>query len=111
MKWYRKLYVGENAKKDRFKFVWKVKHRKMVWEGYVIVLASNEQNLLDIIPVSELLQSYYQEREMFIIGIAKGYQESLEVTRNIVDEVYQKTGGFHIRNYVLEKQKGNMPSS
>lgn len=102
MRWYRKLYIGENARKNRFKFVWKVKHRRIVWEGYVITLASNEQNLLDIIPVSELLQPYYQKKDFFVIGIAKGYQESLEVVKNIIDEVYQTTGGFDVRKFVLD---------
>lgn len=111
MRWYRKLYMGEKAKKERFKFVWKVKHRRMIWQGYVITLASNEQNLLDIIPVSELLQSYYQKKDIMIIGIAQGYEESLEVVKSIVDEVYQKTGKFNIRQYVLGQQKGNMLSS
>ncbi|WP_235828954.1 hypothetical protein [Anaerosacchariphilus polymeriproducens] len=111
MKWYRKLYIGEKAKKDRFKFIWQVKHRHIVWNGYVITLASNEQNLLDIIQVTELLQPYYKNRELFIVGIAKGYDEALIVAKDIIDEVYQKTGEFNIRQFILNCQKGNMSSS
>ena len=71
---------------------------------YVITLASNRQNLLDIIPSYELMQRGYPKREMVIVGLAKGYDEAVEVAASIVDEVYRNTGTFAVRTYLAEKQ-------
>ena len=71
---------------------------------YVITLASNTQNLLDIIPSYELMQKGYPKKDMVVVGLAKGYDEAIEVAASIVDEVYHSTGTFAVRAYLAEKQ-------
>ena len=71
---------------------------------YVITLASNPQNLLDVIQAQELMQKAYPKKELFIIGLARGYDEALELVKQIVDEVYQRTGGFDVSSYLNEKK-------
>ena len=48
----------------------------------------------------ELSAPWYREDEFFIIGIAADYWEALEVTRQIVEELYQNTGGFDLTGYL-----------
>ena len=57
-------------------------------------------NVLDIYPAMELSAPWYREDEFFIIGIAADYWEALEVTRQIVEELYQNTGGFDLTGYL-----------
>ncbi|HAT88368.1 MAG TPA: hypothetical protein DCS73_01170 [Roseburia sp.] len=104
MIWYDKLYVGESIVHKTKKIKWKIMHNAGQIGIYVITLASNRQNLLDIIPSYELMQRGYPKREMVIVGLAKGYDEAVEVAASIVDEVYRNTGTFAVRTYLAEKQ-------
>lgn len=104
MIWYDKLYVGESIVHKTKKIKWKIMHNAGQIGIYVITLASNRQNLLDIIPSYELMQRGYPKREMVIVGLAKGYDEAVEVAASIVDEVYRNTGTFAVRTYLVEKQ-------
>jgi hypothetical protein len=91
MKWYRKLYLGENAKMNRFSI-----------DTYLITLPSNDENLLDVFQANMLLQPYYKkaDRDIFVIGIANGKDEAYEVVRDIIDDVYSHTGAFDIKKYL-----------
>lgn len=104
MIWYDKLYVGESIVHKTKKIKWKIMHNAGQIGIYVITLASNRQNLLDIIPSYELMQRGYPKRDMVIVGLAKGYDEAVEVAASIVDEVYRNTGAFAVRTYLAEKQ-------
>lgn len=106
MTWYDELYVGESIVHKTKNIIWKIRHNAGQLNIYVIALASNERNLLDIIPAQELLQKAYPKRELRIIGLAKGYDEAVEVAASIVDEVYQNTGAFEIRSYLEAQRAG-----
>lgn len=100
MKWIDDLYVGEGAKKNKEKIIWKIKHNAGMINVYVIAFASNDKNLFDIINSAVLLQKGYPKKDLIIVGIAKGYDEAVEIVRIIIDETYKKTGGFDVRNYI-----------
>lgn len=104
MTWYEDLYVGESIVHKTSKIKWKIRHNAGQLNIYVISLASNEANLLDIIPAQELLQKGYRKQDMYVVGLAKGYDEAVEVAVSIVDEVYQNTGTFDIRSYLGRKR-------
>ena len=104
MKWYKDLYVGESIQHKYEKIKWKIKHNAGQIDIYVITIASNPQNLLDIIPAQELMQKGYPKRELLVIGLAKGMKEAHEVVKQIIDEVYQNTGGFRIVPYLQTKK-------
>ena len=39
-------------------------------------------------------------KDIYVVGIAKGRMEALELVRDIIDEVYHNTGGFDISGYL-----------
>ena len=51
------------------------------------------------------MQKGYPKKELYVVGLAKGYDEAVEVAASIVDEVYQNTGGFAVRPYLEEKRR------
>jgi hypothetical protein len=104
MRWYHKLYVGKTAKKKRYEIVWKVKHKAGMLGVYLITLASNEENLLDIMDSSVLLQPFYKNENIFIVGIACGYDEAVELAARIIEELYKQTGEFHIRQFITNER-------
>lgn len=105
MIWYEDLYIGESIVHKTKKIKWKILHNAGQINIYVIALASNPKNLLDIIPSQELLQKSYPKKGLYVVGLAKGYGEALEVAASIVDEVYRMTGAFRIRHYLEEKRR------
>lgn len=105
MLWYEDLYVGESIIHKTNKIKWKIRHNAGQIDIYVITLASNKQNLLDIIPAQELLQKAYPKSTLSVVGLAKGYQEAVDVTVSIITEVYEQTGGFAIQEYLAAKKK------
>lgn len=104
MRWYRNLYIGEQARKNRYKIVWKVKHRAGTINIYLLILPFNSENTLEIINANYLLQSYYKNKDIKIIGIAYSYEEALTLLTKIVQEVYQKTGNVKIKEYIIQQQ-------
>ena len=51
------------------------------------------------------MQKGYPKKDMVVVGLAKGYDEAIEVAASIVDEVYHSTGTFAVRTYLAEKQR------
>lgn len=104
MKWYDNLYVGESIRHKTERVKWKIAHNAGQVDIYVIAIASNPQNLLDIIPARELMQKGYPKKDLYIVGLAKGMEEAHEVVKQIIDEVYQTTGGFEVIPYLQAKK-------
>ena len=98
--WYDHLYVGNNAKKKRYQIIQAIRNSRLITGAYVITPSLSGNNVLDIYPARELSAPWYREEEFLIIGIAADYWEALEVTRQIVEELYRKTGGFDLTGYL-----------
>lgn len=105
MKWHDDLYVGESIRRRQKKVKWKIMHNAGQLFVYVITLASNEENLLDMIPSRELLQKYYPKKDLYVIGLAGNYKEAAELAGRIISDVYKETGGFDVRSYIRQKGK------
>lgn len=104
MKWYKDLYVGESIQHKTEIIKWKIKHNAGQINIFVITIASNPHNLLDIIPAQELMQTAYPKRDLFVVGLAKGREEAYKVVAKIIDEVYRETGSFEVLSYLQTKK-------
>ncbi len=100
MVWYDHLYVGEKAKRHRFSIIQNIRRKKIRPGIYVITPPSNGNNILDIYPAAVLFQEYYDRKNLMILGVADGYQDAVELTGRIVSEMYEKTGGFCLENFL-----------
>jgi hypothetical protein len=105
MKWYKHLYVGDSiaAKEDKIK--WKIKHNAGMPTIYIIAIASNPKNLLDLIPSRELLQRGYPKRNLLIVGLADGYQEAVQVAQTIIQDTYQTNGNVDVYHYLMGEKR------
>ena len=97
MRFYKDLYVGENAKKKIRKIKNAIVSGKAKAGVYVISLSACSSDLLDIMPAFMLHASRYRKLE--ILGVAVTKEEALEVGRMIIMDVYEKTGGFDVHSY------------
>lgn len=104
MQWYRKLYVGEGIK-SKGSVVRKIRTGAGQIGIFVITLASNPRDLLDIMDSIYLMQPWYHKnKDLMIVGIARGYGEAVELAVQILECVYADTGAFGVRDYIMEQQ-------
>lgn len=103
LKWYKKLYVGDNAEKKKKQWIWKVNIGAGVIDIYLITLASNPENQLDIFSANELKQKARRKNCPMIIGLCRGYWEAMEMVTTLVQKTYEQTGTANVRQW-LENQ-------
>ena len=101
LNWYKGLYVGNNAKKKKKKLIRRINQGAGVIDVYLITLASNSRDQLDIFSANELLQKARRKNCPVIVGLACGYWEALE----LVQRTYEETGTGEVRKW-LERQIG-----
>ena len=105
MKWYSKLYVSESIEKKANQIKWRINHNAGVLGVYLISLASNPDNLLDIIPSTDLKLLGYPKRFLHIIGIAGSYDEAVELVIQIVNDTMKAQGDLDVRGFLKEDQE------
>ncbi|MFR5602008.1 MAG: hypothetical protein ACLTKI_06515 [Lachnospiraceae bacterium] len=82
-----------------------IRFRRLLPRTYVITPAINGNNILDLFPAMVFRQPYYQKKDLLVLGIADDYWEALEVARQIVDDLYQTTGGFNLAVFLEQEYK------
>lgn len=55
-------------------------------ETYVITVSQNPNDMLDIYPEHSILQEYFMNRPMYILGIGKGYKDAVMAAGEIVSD-------------------------
>lgn len=70
---------------------------------YLLTLASNSENQLDIFSANELKQKARRKNCPMIIGLCKGYGEALQMVEMLVQKTYEQTGTAKVREW-LENQ-------
>ncbi len=111
MIWYENLYLGERFPKKEAKIrriKWKIKHNRCFSNVFLIVLCRYGPNLLEILPAKQLCQKHYPRQGLYVVGLAKGYEDALWTAARIVTEVYEKTGGFEVKRYILRQKAGEV---
>lgn len=103
LKWYENLYVGENAKKRINYYIRRISNGKPVKDMYLVTIASNKVDQLDIIKSHYLLQPMVMRMCPMIVGIASGYEEACTLVISMVEETFRETGGVDVRKYLLQR--------
>ncbi|MDO5410264.1 MAG: hypothetical protein Q4F21_07400 [Lachnospiraceae bacterium] len=103
MRWYDALWVGRKAARKKRRIISAVKNRERMAGVYLITLAQNPSELLDIIPSGMLASPAFPADELFVLGIAAGRQEAFELVEKMVDYIYRETNALDIRSYFSEK--------
>jgi hypothetical protein len=104
MRYYKHLYVAEGLRKKE-KIIRKLNNNKLQMNIHVITLANNEKNQLEIYHSMVFLQPNFPYDDLFVVGLAKGYEDAVEMVEEIAQEVYNKTKGADIRSYILEREQ------
>lgn len=100
MIWYEDLFVGESiTPRKKKRIIRSVRRRSPFGGAYILTLATNPDNLIDIILAKELHQRAYPCRKLFVIGLAGDYEEALRLAGGIVSGIYTVQGDFNVRAF------------
>lgn len=106
MQYYKYLYLADGLEKKKEKMIRKLDAGKLQLDVHVTTLAVNERNQLEIYNTIQFKQPSFPYQDLFVVGIARGYDDAVELVERIAAEVYEKTGTCDIRSYILEKEQG-----
>ena len=104
------LYLSEEVKDKEKKIIRAIKRRKLQLNITVIALPANPNNVLDLYDSKELLQPYYKNAEIHVIGLAGDMDDAKQLVCQIVEEIAQNAGTDYIKEY-FERRMSNTPSS
>ncbi|MGC4019746.1 MAG: hypothetical protein QM793_11335 [Muricomes sp.] len=105
MIFYCDLYISENLESKKEKILKKLETNSLQPFVYVITLAQGKQNHLEFYSSLLLKQHIYEETPLFVVGIAKGYDDALYLIEHIVNDIYKKTEDTDIRSYIMNRQQ------
>ena len=105
MRWWEHLYMGDKAGRNRPGVLRGIREGKPMPDTYVITLPESGNHILDIRPVLLLTRKEREAEDFLVLGVACGYREACQVVRDMVDDMYRHTGGFHWNRY-MEYLKG-----
>ena len=105
MRYYRHLYLMEGLEKNKEKIIRKLEEDKFQPNIHIITLAQNDANHLESQNSIVLLQPSFPKDDFLVVGIAKGYDDAVELVELITQEVYNETRGADIRAYILKKEQ------
>ncbi|MFQ9515140.1 MAG: hypothetical protein ACLRZ9_04850 [Eubacterium sp.] len=103
MRWYDDLYVGYNLLDRKRQIMRKIKNGKVQFNKYVIALPFNDYDVLDIYPSNILIQKWYKDSDMVIVGIAEGMEEAMDMMQLIIMDCLNATGDVKVKKYILEQ--------
>lgn len=105
MKYYKHLYLSEEVEKKKDKIIQKIEAGKILPGIFLVTLAPDEKNQLEIHRYILLLQPVFRREELLVVGISKDYEGALELVEGITQEVYNKTKSADIRSYILDREQ------
>ena len=100
MRWYEDLYLSENIAGKGILFREEIESGKYRRNLYLITLAVNERDMLDIRKAAALTRVKLRDTLPMIIGMASGYDQALGLAQKIVSDCYEQTGGADIRGFL-----------
>lgn len=103
MRFYDDLYVGDKAAGKIDKILKAISDRKIVYDVYLITTADNPMDNLDIYQANIFLQKHFDNKDLLVVGIAKGKAESRELLARIIRDCYNETGDYKLRDYFISK--------
>ena len=105
MRYYRHLYLVEGLEKKKDKIIRRLEEGRFLPGVYLVTLAEGEGRQLEICSSLLFLQPSFPRRQLFVAGLAKDYEDALELVEKITQEVYNETKGADIRSYILNKEQ------
>ena len=100
--YHPELYVGDSIswkKLDKIKR--KLQTKPLLANVFLITIASNPRDQLDILDARQLAQPHYNGVELYVVGIASNYEEAVALLEKIVKKCLKERGDCALKEYLL----------
>jgi len=100
--YHPKMYLSESIREQKLDKIKKKLENRPYFSGvFVIALAGNSSDQLEIYEAKQLAQSYYRKYPPHIIGITKTHEEAVAMVEVIVQDCLKARGDCAIKEYLL----------
>lgn len=104
--WYERLYVGESVNQKRIKKIKeRISHNKKVRDIYCLCVIKERKYELLIISSQDLLREKKYHEGLMIVGIARGKDEAMALTVQMIQEIFTQTKDVKIKEYFIAGDK------
>lgn len=96
------LYLSESMKDKKTDKIKKKLIKKPLFAGvYVLAIAQNSEDQLEFFDCKQLTQHYYENDPVYVVGIAKDYNDALKLVEQITQECLAKRGDCKLKEYLI----------
>ncbi len=99
--WYSELYTGKRFLEDLAATAAQISQGTYTGSAFVITIAVNGKDQLDIRHMRDLCRSYLREKEILAVGAAADRREAISLVKQMALDCVRKTGGADLRSYFL----------
>lgn len=100
LEWYENLYVSDAASRRIHRTIRQINGNKTAPGIYLLTYPVNSRNVMDILSALSLKQPVMRKRCPKIIGVAKGKDDAIDLMMDIINETYENTGSFQVKDYL-----------
>ena len=104
IRFYCDLYISNGWEKKQLKLMKKLMQNKLQPSVYVITLAQGKQNHLEFFSSVLLKQHIFEHSDLFVVGLANGYDDALYMLEQITQQVLDATGTVDLRKFIEARQ-------
>ena len=100
MKWHNHLYIGKRLQEKKDKLIEEMEGGKYRGGVYLITLAYNGKDLMDIRSARSLYRSGLKESLPMIVGIASDREEAFTLCGTILSDCYKSRKDMNVREWI-----------
>ncbi len=101
MQFLKQLYTTDDIKDSKL-LRYRISRGKILHGLYLITICPGVDEL-EIYPCAILKEPYYKKYPFRIVGLAGDYDGSLRLVEEIVKDIYQKTGNYKLKSYLVKQ--------
>lgn len=96
---YDNIFTDEHCKNEAHSILTYLKDNRFLSGIYCIIYSTNDKDLFDIINLNELRVSYYRNREIYILGLAKGRNSAISLVAELINKELETDNIDNIRSF------------
>ena len=102
LEYHHRLYLGESISESKLdKIKKKLEKKPLFCNAYLVTISHNSNDQLDVFSAKQLVQSFYDNYPVYVIGITSDYNEAVKLIEQIVKECLQARGDYALKEYLL----------
>ena len=101
--WKEALYVAGIPEKRQKRIMKSIDKKRPVKDVYLLTAPSNEENCLEYVSANQMLQPYYQKRDVVVYGLAGDESAAQELAVAMLCDTYLATGEFQVIPHLERK--------